>query len=106
MNHRASAINIAVFGNLDLYLAFAKNIGNCLGSWMISNTGYLNHTLCKDFSSLHVSCSEVIFGFVTQALVCDTSHLLRLILWNLGGKSGAIHSRTSAGIGMVKEKDS
>lgn len=49
VNHRASAINIAAFGNLDLYPAFAKNIGNCLGSQMICSTGYLNTTLCKVF---------------------------------------------------------
>lgn len=83
VNHQARAINIAAFGNLDLYPASAKNVGNCLGLQMICNTGYLKHSLCKVFPSLPIAYSEAIFGFVAQALdrFRDTLHLLRLTWW-------------------------
>lgn len=59
VNHQASAINIAAFGNVDLYPAFAKNNRNCLGSqatWTISCE--------KLFFSWGISCSDVISGFI------------------------------------------
>lgn len=49
VNHWASAVNIAAFGNLDLYPTFAQNMRNCLGSWMIYDTGYLCCALRKGF---------------------------------------------------------